>query len=56
MEGAFRLNAVLDEELGLELVLREVFKEDSCVDGVNEMLDQGHGCGLVVSTGESTFS
>ena len=45
-------NAVFDEELSLELALREVFEEDSGVDLLGEVLDEGHGLGLLITVAQ----
>ena len=49
-------NTVLDEELGLELALREVFQEDSWADLLREVLNESHGLGLFITVAEVVLS
>ena len=51
-EDAGGSHAVFDEELRLELALREVLEEDSGADLLGEVLDEGHGLGLLVTVAQ----
>mmetsp|Transcript_22762 Transcript_22762/g.21963 ORF Transcript_22762/g.21963 Transcript_22762/m.21963 type:complete len:294 (-) Transcript_22762:235-1116(-) len=48
VEDLLRHGAVLEEKLGLNLILREVFDEDPGVDLIPEFLDQDQGLGLII--------
>lgn len=49
-------HAIFNEELGLELALREVFKENARAKLLGKFLDQGTGHGLVVTFTEVLLS
>ena len=49
-----RGDTVLDEELGLERILGEVFNQHAWLDLLSKLVDQGENLGLIISLIEAS--